>query len=101
MAGPQLTQFLAAGDYETFTKIVRHYNHDASNCISRVTTECSIISRIIEKFPPEDIFTDEEFHDDAEPLAAEAKKLIESITNAREYFYPPDSADTANQDRWK
>lgn len=101
MAGPQLTKFLAAGDYETYRTIVRHYNHDAANFISRITTECSIIARIIEKIPPEDVFTDPKFQPEGAPLAAEARALLTSITNAREYFYPPGDTETINQGRWK
>lgn len=101
MAGPQLTQFLAAGDYDTYRTIVRHYNHDAANRISRITTECSIIARIVDKIPLEDIFTDPKFNAESAPLAGEAKALIAAITNAREYFYPPGDTETINQGRWK
>jgi hypothetical protein len=101
MAGPQLTQFLAAGDYDTYRTIVRHYNHDAANRISRVTTECSIIVRIIEKIAPEDIFTDPAYQPEAAPLAEEAKTLIAAISNAREFFWPQGDTDAINQGRWQ
>lgn len=101
MAGPQLTKFLAAGDYETYRTIVRHYNHDVANRISRITTECSIISRIIEKVPSTDVFTDPKFEPEGAPLAAEARALLNAITNSREYFYPPGDTETINQARWK
>jgi hypothetical protein len=101
MAGPQLTEFLAAGDYDTYRTLVRHFNHDAANRISRITTECSIIARIVEKIPPEDTFTDPSFQVEAGPLAAEAKALIAAISNAREFFWPPEDAEALNQERWK
>ncbi len=101
MAGPQLTRFLAAGDYDAYRNIVRHYNHDAANRISRVTTECSIIVRIIEKIPLDDIFTDPAFQPEAAPLAEEARTLIAAVSNAREFFWPQGDTDAINQARWQ
>jgi hypothetical protein len=102
MAGPQLTEFLATSDYDTYRTLVRHFNHDAANRISRITTECSIIARIVEKIPPGDTFTNPTFQSEAGPLAEEAKALIATVSNAREFFWPPgDDVDTINRGRWQ
>src|SRR5512139_3887647 len=99
MAGSELTKLLAAGDYDTYKTLVRHYNHDAANRVSRVTTECSIIARIVEKIPPGDVYTDPSFQSESAPLAEEAKALIAAISNSREFFWPPGDPDPINRER--
>jgi hypothetical protein len=101
MAGPQLTKFLAGGDYDTFRTLVRHYNHDVANRISRITTECSIIIRIVEKIPLDQVFRDPAYQAEAAPLSEEAKALIAAVSNSREFFWPQSDSDTLNQERWR
>lgn len=102
MAGPELTEFLAAGDFKTYRDVAREFNHDAVNTVNPITAECSILIRIIEKFPPEEIFSDPEFYDEAEPLVAEAKALVAALTDFPHFFKPAgDEDESITRERWK
>jgi len=88
VAGPELTTYLQAQDFESFRRLVRHYNHDMANRLSRITTECSILSRIAERVAPEEILVDPAQADEIKRLAVEAKTLVDNVSNVREFFYP-------------
>jgi hypothetical protein len=100
MPGPRLTQVLAAGDYDTFHAFVRDFNHDTINRISRISNECAIVTRIVEKFPPEDIFTDPRFHPETASLAREARALMAATGVAARYFDLSTDNETANRENW-
>ncbi len=100
LAGPELTTYLKAKDFESFRRVVRHYNHDVANRVSRITTECSILIRIAERVPPQEIFSDPALAGDGQQLAAEAKVLLDSISHSREFFYPPGDAEGKHLERW-
>ncbi len=101
MAGPELTEYLKASDFEHFKRIVRHYNHDVANRISRITTECSILTRIAERIPPEEVFTDPAYYAEGPAAGAEAKVLVDALSNTRQFFYPPGDTDAINRARWR
>ena len=88
MAGPELSSYLKGQDFESFRRLVRHYNHDMANRISRITTECSILTRIADKVSPEEALTDPSRMNDVKQLAESAKTLSDNLSNVREFFYP-------------
>jgi len=66
--------------------MVRHYNHDASNCISRITTECSIIA-VLSISSPGNIFTDRNSTKTA-TVGRRSQDADLGDHNSREYFWP-------------
>ena len=100
MAGPGLTQYLAAQHYEDFQWVVRQFNHDVANKLSRATTECSIISRMMDRVPPEEIFVDLALAAQSKPLATAAQQLTDSLSKTREFFFPPNEPEEAARQRW-
>src|SRR5262245_30779190 len=88
VAGPELSSYLKAQDFESFRRLVRHYNHDMANRISRITTECSILARIADKVSPEEALTDPSRAGEITEVAAQAKTLVDNLSNVREFFYP-------------
>jgi hypothetical protein len=101
MAGPALTQHLAGQDYDTFRWMIRHLGHDTANRLSGMTTQCSIVVRVLEKIPYEEVFTSEEAARHAHPLMVESQALVESLAKSREYLWPPENTDEINRERWK
>jgi len=100
MAGPGLTQYLIAKQFEDFQWVVRQFNHDVANKLSRVTTECSIINRMLDRVPPEEIFADLALVGEGKQLAAAAQKVVDGLGKTREFFWPPENTEEATRQRW-
>src|SRR5688572_16710682 len=49
MAGPALTQYLAAGDMDRFTALVRRYNHDVLSRSGNLAIGAELASKLLRK----------------------------------------------------
>jgi hypothetical protein len=49
MAGPQLTEYLAAGDMDRFTALIRRYNHDVLSRSGNMALGAELASKLLRK----------------------------------------------------